>query len=131
MRTTRRIGVGAEPAFVCAPENAGGAPEGKLRYSMGRGSTIRMRMKRWASLFVCGLTLLSASGVRAQTVATYHDRADKALQSFLLKFWDGSNQYLRHRYPADGTLTGYWTYANGWDAVMDGVERTGKLQYLG
>lgn len=69
--------------------------------------------------------------VEAQTPATYHARADQALQSFLLKFWNGGQQYLRNRYPSDGSLTGYWTYANGWDAVMDGVERTGGAQYAG
>jgi predicted alpha-1,6-mannanase (GH76 family) len=68
---------------------------------------------------------------RAQTAATYHARADQALQSFLLKFWNGGEQYLRNRFPSDGSLTGYWTYANGWDALLDGVERTGGAQYAG
>ena len=67
----------------------------------------------------------------AQTAETYHARADQALQSFLVKFWDGGHQYLRNRFPDDGSLTGYWTYANGWDALMDGVERTGRQKYLG
>ena len=62
---------------------------------------------------------------------TYHARADQALQSFFLKFWNGTAQYFEHTYPSDGTLTGYWTYAHGWDAVMDGVERTGGAQYSG
>src|SRR5271169_6274235 len=66
-----------------------------------------------------------------QTAATYHNRADQALQSFLLKFWNGGSQYLGNTYPSDGSLTGYWTYAHGWDAVMDGVERTGGQQYSG
>ncbi|MCW5550577.1 MAG: carbohydrate-binding protein [Verrucomicrobiae bacterium] len=67
----------------------------------------------------------------AQTAATYHTRADQALQSFLLKFWNGGQQYLRDKFPSDGSLTGYWTYANGWDALLDGVERTGGAQYAG
>ncbi len=67
----------------------------------------------------------------AQTPATYHTRADQALQSFLLKFWNGGQQYLRRDYPDTGALTGYWTYANGWDALLDGVERTGGQQYRG
>src|SRR3974390_798049 len=80
-----------------------------------------------------GLILLLARGLpcAAQTSDEYHARADQALQSFLLKFWDGGQQYLRNRYPSDGTLTGYWTYAQGWDALMDGVERTGGRQYYG
>jgi predicted alpha-1,6-mannanase (GH76 family) len=68
---------------------------------------------------------------RAQTAATYHSRADQALQSFVLKFWSGGQQYLRDKFPSDGSLTGYWTYANGWDALLDGVERTGGAQYAG
>lgn len=78
--------------------------------------------------------LLAAAGplaCQAQTVADYHNRADVALQSFLLKFWDGGQQYLRSQYPSAGTLTGYWTFAQGWDALMDGVERTGGRQYYG
>jgi predicted alpha-1,6-mannanase (GH76 family) len=67
----------------------------------------------------------------AQTPAIYHNRADQALQSFLLKFWNGGQQYLKQQFPDNGLLTGYWTYANGWDAVMDGVERTGGEEYLG
>ena len=66
-----------------------------------------------------------------QQIAEYHRRADLALQSFLLKFWNGGSQYLRGWYPPDGSLTGYWTYAQGWDALADGVERTGGRQYFG
>ena len=81
-------------------------------------------------LALAALVLLSQTG-RTQTAATYHTRADQALQSFLLKFWNGGQQYLRNKFPSDSSLTGYWTYANGWDAVMDGVERTGGAQYAG
>lgn len=80
------------------------------------------------------VVILIAFGVQTgqgQSAATYHARADQALQSFLLKFWNGGQQYLRNRYPSDGSLTGYWTYANGWDALLDGVERTGGAQYAG
>jgi len=66
-----------------------------------------------------------------QTAAEYHDRADRALQSYLIKFWNGGQQYLRNLYPSDGSLTGYWTYAQGWDALLDGVERTYGTQYSG
>ncbi|HUS37267.1 MAG TPA: glycoside hydrolase family 76 protein [Verrucomicrobiae bacterium] len=79
---------------------------------------------------VCALAF-AAFATLGQTPANYHQRADEALESFLLKFWDGPNQYLRHRYPSDGALTGYWTFANGWAALVDGVERSGKSQYYG
>jgi predicted alpha-1,6-mannanase (GH76 family) len=74
----------------------------------------------------------AASGFSQTTAGTYHDRADQALQSFLLKFWNGGAQYLRNRHPStDNQLTGYWTYAHGWEAVMDGVERSGRQEYYG
>jgi len=91
-----------------------------------------------AHLPACGILLVALllAGLLprfswAQTSATYHARADQALQSFLLKFWNGGQQYLRNKFPSDGSLTGYWTYANGWDALLDGVERTGGAQYAG
>jgi len=89
--------------------------------------------KAWRNGFLAVAMLLTFAAQRShgQTATTYHNRADQALQSFLLKFWNGGQQYLRNRYPSDGTLTGYWTYANGWDAVLDGVERTGGAQYIG
>jgi predicted alpha-1,6-mannanase (GH76 family) len=77
------------------------------------------------------LLLLPWCSCLGQSSATYHARADEALQSFLLKFWNGGSQYLRNVYPSDGSLASYWTYAHGWDAVMDGVERTGGQQYAG
>jgi predicted alpha-1,6-mannanase (GH76 family) len=80
---------------------------------------------------VVSLSLGSAANSVAQSVATYHNQADQALQSFLVKFWNGGQQYLRNKYPDDGSLSSFWTYANGWDAVMDGVERTGGQQYAG
>jgi len=88
----------------------------------------KARLFLWITL---SLRLLEAAPCVAQTPATYHDRADQALQSFLLKFWRGDQQYLRQVFPDNGALTSYWTYANGWDALLDGVERTGGEQYLG
>ncbi|EPX56895.1 Serine O-acetyltransferase [Cystobacter fuscus DSM 2262] len=84
------------------------------------------------SLIAClGAILLWAPSASAQSAADYHARADKALQSYLLKFWKADAQYLHASYPSNGSTTGYWTYANGLDAVLDGVERTNKQQYLG
>lgn len=87
---------------------------------------------RFLPFVLLGAALLWPGLAFGQTTpAAYHDRADQALQSFLLKFWNGGRQYLRHRYPSDGSLTGYWTYAHGWDAVIDGAERTHGLDYTG
>ena len=83
------------------------------------------------SLGVLFIGLMSGPRSTAQTAASYHNEADAALQSFLLKFWNGGQQYLNNVYPANGSLSAYWTFAHGWDAVMDGVERTGGQQYYG
>ena len=88
------------------------------------------RLIGWLTVLLPFAIQLPLTG-RAQTAATYHTRADQALQSFLLKFWNGGQQYLRNNFPSDGSLTGYWTYANGWDAMLDGVERTDGAQYAG
>jgi predicted alpha-1,6-mannanase (GH76 family) len=79
------------------------------------------------------LLLLACTGVRipAQTVDEFHRRADAALQSFLLKYWSQSREYLRASYPDDGGTTGYWTFAQGFDALLDGVERTAGRRYAG
>jgi predicted alpha-1,6-mannanase (GH76 family) len=58
-------------------------------------------------------------------------RADAAIQSFLLKFWDPERGYLRADFPGRGHLTGYWTYARGWDAVIASVDRTRGQRYAG
>ncbi len=100
------------------------------------GNVARVRRLGSLGLFgrlavLLGFLVIQPEAGRAQTAATYHGRADQALQSFLLKFWNGGQQYLRDKFPSDGSLAGYWTYANGWDALLDGVERTGGAQYAG
>ncbi len=103
---------------------------------------IPVRLVAWAIILQTGLSCL------AQTSATYHQRADQALQSFLLKFWKINPQYLRNTYPSDGTQTGYWTYAHqdqnasGWTngfyddecwmtmTLVRAYDLTGVLKYL-
>jgi predicted alpha-1,6-mannanase (GH76 family) len=91
----------------------------------------RVRSTHRALWATCACVLLPWLGCLGQETTAYHQRADQALQSFLLKFWNGGAQYLQGTYPTNSGLTGYWTYANGWDALMDGVERTGSEQYAG
>ena len=64
-------------------------------------------------------------------VAAAQDHADRALAANLLDFWSGNDDYLNAIAPTDGKLTGYWTYAQVFDALLDGVERTGGLKYRG
>jgi len=90
-----------------------------------------MRRPRQILCRIIALLAFPLASCFAQTSAQYHQRADQALQSFLLKFWSGGSHYLLDAYPTDGKNTGYWTFAHGWDAVMDGIERTGGQQYAG
>jgi predicted alpha-1,6-mannanase (GH76 family) len=61
--------------------------------------------------------------------ATAHERADRALDSLLLNFWHADDEYLHAFFPSNDNLTGYWTFAQAFDAVLDGVERTAGLNY--
>lgn len=64
-------------------------------------------------------------------VTAAHQRANDALAALLVNFWSGADQYLRATAPANGKLTGYWTYAQGFDALLDGVERSLGKRYRG
>jgi len=72
-----------------------------------------------------------ATTVPGCDVVTSHARADRALADFLLGFWNGGNQYLDAAEPPNGQSTGYWTYAQAFDALLDGVERTGARHFGG
>lgn len=127
----------SQVVFVWKPGNLAWARQARWPVSVGFAmSTIPPCQQGCLGLFgrlsvLLIVLLIQPEPGRTQTAATYHARADQALQSFLLKFWNGGQQYLRDQFPSDGSLTGYWTYANGWDALLDGVERTGGAQYAG
>jgi predicted alpha-1,6-mannanase (GH76 family) len=55
--------------------------------------------------------------------------ADEALERFLVRYWTGS--YMAANSPRDANLTGYWTFAQAFDNVLDGFERTGGTRYWG
>ena len=61
--------------------------------------------------------------------ALWHGRADSALASLLVDYWTPG--YLAADSPATGATTGYWTFAQAYDAVLDGVQRTGGAHYAG
>jgi predicted alpha-1,6-mannanase (GH76 family) len=63
-------------------------------------------------------------------LAAEHARADEALERFLLEFWKADAQYLRAQVPGQDTAQ-YWVYAQAFDAVLDGVERTGGAHFGG
>jgi len=76
------------------------------------------------------LALLSGLAA-AQDIDELHRRADDALQGFLLDFWRQDLGYLEHEHPGASGPTGYWTFAQGFDALLDGVERTEGKRYAG
>ena len=55
--------------------------------------------------------------------ATWHDHADAALEAMLLHYWSQSAGYF--------DTAAYWTFAQAYDAVLDGVERTGGARFAG
>lgn len=59
-----------------------------------------------------------------------HARADSAVEAMLLAYWDPSSAYLDATQGATG-LTGYWTFAQAWDAVLDAVQRHGDQRFTG
>lgn len=73
--------------------------------------------------------LASPRAASAQSTATWQRRADAALRSFLTHFWDEEQVYLRDRAANPRGISGYWTYAQGFDALLDGYERTRKPEY--
>ncbi|HTR53580.1 MAG TPA: glycoside hydrolase family 76 protein [Kofleriaceae bacterium] len=75
---------------------------------------------------VDGAVSPDAAGVDA---APWHAHADDATASLLLHFWSPS--YLNDASPSTGVATGYWTFAQAWDAVLDGAERTGGAKFAG
>jgi predicted alpha-1,6-mannanase (GH76 family) len=62
--------------------------------------------------------------------ATAHARADAALDRMIAGFWNDSSRYFDAAEPTNGKLTGYWTFAQAFDAVLDGVERTMGRKYF-
>lgn len=64
-------------------------------------------------------------------LAERHLRADRAIESLLVHYWRGADGYFSAAHPHAGGLTGYWTFAQAFDAVLDGVERTSGRRFSG
>ena len=63
--------------------------------------------------------------------ATAHTRADRSIAQMMFGLWNGTTNYFDAMEPTNNNRTGYWTFANAWDAVLDGAERTGGRHYQG
>jgi predicted alpha-1,6-mannanase (GH76 family) len=56
--------------------------------------------------------------------------AEAALQSLLLSYWSGPQSYMVDT-PGGATPAGYWIFAQTFDTLLDGVERTKGEHYKG
>jgi len=62
---------------------------------------------------------------------TAHTRADRSIAQLMFGLWNGTNNYFDAMEPTTNNRTGYWTFAQAFDSVLDGVERTGSRHYRG
>ena len=69
----------------------------------------------------------ATGGSGGDLAATWHAHADDALETMLLRYWTPDAAYLGAVAPADASITQYWTFAQALDAVIDGVQRTGRF----
>jgi predicted alpha-1,6-mannanase (GH76 family) len=67
---------------------------------------------------------ISAETDEALSASDADARADLATARLVTRFWSKSRDYLDGAFPDDGKSAGYWIYAQAFDAVLDGVERT-------
>lgn len=72
----------------------------------------------------------AASPVDAAAASQANANADDAVEAMLLAFWNPSQMYLDETQGAT-TLTGYWTFQQAWDAVLDAAERHGGARFNG
>ncbi|KAL9643267.1 hypothetical protein ABK040_014723 [Willaertia magna] len=49
--------------------------------------------------------------------------ATASINSFVTKFYDNKTNYLFDTFPNSNSLTGYWTFAQGFDTVLDAAYR--------
>jgi predicted alpha-1,6-mannanase (GH76 family) len=73
---------------------------------------------------------LDAHDASAADVAVLEEQASDALDQMLLSYWSQADGYLVDT-PGGDTVAGYWIFAQSFDALLDGVERTGGEHYLG
>jgi hypothetical protein len=123
--------------------NDGGSPASNSAGNAAAGNSALGGSAGQASAGTAGTTALGGAGGMGTVTATFpplidgcdipvaHQRADSALAALLVKFWSGADQYLRATAPSNDQLTGYWTYAQAFDALLDGVERTHGQRYRG
>ncbi len=63
--------------------------------------------------------------------AALHQRADAMLTSLVERLWNPDTQYFDRALTLPGFPAAYWNYAQGLDALADGLERTRGQQFAG
>jgi predicted alpha-1,6-mannanase (GH76 family) len=82
-----------------------------------------------ANLVDAGADAASYPSLPGCDAVTAHARADRSLDDLINAFWNAGTKYFDATEPSNGRSTGYWTFAQAWDAVLDGAERTGLPRY--
>jgi predicted alpha-1,6-mannanase (GH76 family) len=72
-----------------------------------------------------------SDGGNAVEAGLWHARADQAVETMLMRFWSQGAAYLEGQSPSNNSDTGYWTFAQAFDAVLDGIERSKGAQLSG
>lgn len=76
------------------------------------------------ALLICYFTLFTV--VQGDCSYPYAQWGNIAVDTLLQKFWSSNSNYLYASYSSSNpspSLTGYWTFAQGFDAVLDLIER--------
>lgn len=73
----------------------------------------------------------SAETDEALSTAQADQRADLATDRLVSRFWSSSQDSFIETFPGNGKDAGYWIYAQAFDAVLDGVERTKGAKWKG
>ncbi len=99
-----------------ASSSTGGGSGGSASTGSGGGST-------------SGGTFPASACAPQSSDPTAHARADEATGRFLVHYWSQALDYLSDSWggSASATATGYWTFAQALDAVLDADAREGGL----
>lgn len=96
-----------------------------------RALLVVVLMAMLATMFGVATASSSALSVTAPSQSPLNEQADAATVALLLGYWNGDQGYLADVLNDNSTLTGYWTFAQALDVVLDAVERTQSQQYYG
>ena len=80
----------------------------------------------------CALPAVPAGPPAAEPAAALESqaRADAATEALVARFWMADASDFAECWPSSGRPTGYWTYAQALDAVLDAAERSGEARWV-